>query len=145
VLAIIQASLVIRRSNSGVPTERGELATVGPLLVGGSSTVASTDCRLRGDFSRMGCRAFRISSASQRATSPNQNALSLALPASAARRRHSSARRRKCSTLNCFLPPDRPTSLLYLRSETQDLFQSSLPRKAICFPAAQLNVKKIQV
>jgi hypothetical protein len=41
--------------------------------------------------------------------------------------------------------PIRPTSLLYLRSETRDLFQSSLPRKAICFPAAQLNVKKIHV
>jgi hypothetical protein len=40
---------------------------------------------------------------------------------------------------------DRPTSLIYLRSETQDLFQSSLPRKAICFPAVQLNVKKIHV
>jgi hypothetical protein len=41
--------------------------------------------------------------------------------------------------------PIGPTSLLYLRSETRDLFQSSLPRKAICFPPAQLNVKKIHV
>jgi hypothetical protein len=41
--------------------------------------------------------------------------------------------------------PIGPISLLYLRSEAQDLFQSSLPRKAICFPAAQLNVKKIHV
>src|SRR5262245_12228812 len=36
-----------------------------------------------------------------------------------ARRRHSSARRRKCSTLTCFLPADRPHLLLFLRSETQ--------------------------
>jgi hypothetical protein len=42
----------------------------------------------------------------------SQKALSLALRALIARRRHSSARRRKCSILNCFLPADRPASLL---------------------------------
>jgi hypothetical protein len=41
-----------------------------------------------------------------------KKALSLALRALIARRRHSSARRRKCSILNCFLPADRPASLL---------------------------------
>jgi hypothetical protein len=69
----------------------------------------SSDCRLRGDWglSRTGCWVSRTSSACQRATSPNQNALSLALLASTARRRHSSARLRKCSMLTCLLPADR--------------------------------------
>jgi hypothetical protein len=82
---------------------------------------AGTDCRLSGDrgLTCAACWSFWISSTSQRATNPNQNALSLALPASAARRRHSSARRRKCSILTYFLPSDRPISLLFLRSETQ--------------------------
>jgi hypothetical protein len=56
---------------------------------------------------RRGPQALPPSSvAFQRATSPNQNALSLAFRATEARRRHSSARRRKCSTLTCFLPTD---------------------------------------
>jgi hypothetical protein len=41
--------------------------------------------------------------------------------------------------------PTGPPPFFISRSETRSLFQSSLPRKAICFPAAQLNVKKIHV
>ena len=72
------------------------------------SAADSSDCRLSGDrdLSRT-CRAFCVSSACQRFTSLNQNALSLASRATVAMRRHSSACRRKCSTLTCFLPTDR--------------------------------------
>jgi hypothetical protein len=89
---------------------------------------AGTDCRLSGDrgLTCAACWSFWISSTSQRATNPSQKALSLALPASSARRRHSSARRRKCSILTYFLPSDRPISLLFLRSETQP--RQHLPR-----------------
>jgi hypothetical protein len=86
------------------------------------------------DLSRTGCWAFSTSSARQRSTSPNQKALSLALRASMARRRHSSARRRKCSTLKCFLPAD---GLLCPVGNSTTVSNVRRPSKVICFRTAK--------
>lgn len=111
--AIIEATLVRWQPSSGGPTERAKSLRSGHRSRRDQSAGANSDSRLGGvrDLSRSGCWVSRVSSACQRATSPNQKALSLALRASMARRRHSSARRRKCSTLTCFLPINRPTSV----------------------------------
>jgi len=86
-------------------------------------SVSNSDGRLSGDrvLSRTlkACWASRTSSACHRSTSPNQNTLSLSLLATAARRRHSSARRRNCSTLTSFLPADPPS---LSGRQTQKLF-----------------------
>ena len=94
------------------------------------SAADSSDCRLRGDrdLSRTGCCAFWTSSARHRSTSLNQNALSLALRATEARRRHSSARRRKCSTLTCFLPADRLSCPIVSSRNVIEFFVSRLPK-----------------
>jgi hypothetical protein len=107
------------------------------------SAEASINCRLRGvrDLSRAGCWASRTSSACHRATSPNQKALSLGLRAPTARRRHSSARRRKCSILICFLPADRPTSLLF--SDRKRKIVSNLRCRANRFASVPANATKI--
>jgi len=75
-----------------------------------SPAAESSDCLRDLGFSGLGLAAVWLSSACHRSTNPNQNALSLALRAAAARRRHSSARRRNCSTLTSRPSPDRPTA-----------------------------------
>ena len=57
------------------------------------------DCRRGRGLARGDLAALCVSNACQRSTSLNQNAVSSALRAAEARRRHSSARRRNCSTL----------------------------------------------
>jgi hypothetical protein len=102
----------------GGPT--GRIAKVGPPITArsiGRGQFGLSPTR-RSRLSRSGCWVSRVFSACQRARSPNQKALSLALRAPMARRRHSSARRRKCSTFTCFLPINRPTSLVRVENST---------------------------
>ncbi len=89
--------------------------------------MASTDCRLRGDFSLKSVAGLFESQALPTRYQSQPKCLVAGIARISGRRR-SSARRRQCSTVTCFLPTGLSPSL-YLRSETQDL--SNLPASTI--------------